>query len=109
MEVASGELVERVDILAITPVDEEAEPRAMGVNRRLLAVAGLIVEVEFEGSLRSGRFEGLGRLFEQLLETILEAVRLSDGGNLVGHGCSNPSSISSTNPSGDSSDVVVVA
>jgi len=71
VEVPSGELVERIDALVVTPVDEEAKPRAVGIDGRLLAVAGLIVEVEFEGSLRSGRFERFGRLLKQFLETIL--------------------------------------
>jgi len=71
MEVASGELVERVDVLVVAPLDEEPESRAVGVDGRPLAVAGLVVEVELEGSLRGGRFEGFARLLEQLFETIL--------------------------------------
>jgi hypothetical protein len=43
----------------------------MGIDGRVLTVTSLVVEVEFEGLFRSGRFEGFGCLLKQLFETIL--------------------------------------
>lgn len=46
MEVPGREFVEVGDLLVLAPVDEEAQPRAVGVDGRMGTVSGFVLKIE---------------------------------------------------------------